>query len=145
MLLREGTGAWISSMIVANFGEACFAIDHAATFGNAWDDQVMSGGLSGALAVNNSLLFCPDSANFAEPELADMPFTVEGFWSLNANNLLADPMLTDLSARALVPVAASVVVGAGDTPDDSFFEQTDYIGAFGDTDWTAGWTNWDAN
>ncbi|MGK0362874.1 MAG: hypothetical protein ACI9U2_005196, partial [Bradymonadia bacterium] len=146
VLLREGTGAWISNMIVANFGEACFAIDHNATFGNAWDAEM----LSGALAVNNSLLFCPDSANFVEPELDGAPFTVEGFWGLNAANqigdpMLADPTLTDMTAPDLVPLANSVVRGAGDTPDDSFFEQTDYIGAFGDVDWTAGWTNWDAN
>ena len=74
-----------------------------------------------------------------------MPFTVEEFWGLNPNNLTADPMLTDPAGRDLRPVDTSLALGAGDTPDDSFFEQTDYIGAFGDTDWTAGWTNWDAN
>ncbi len=26
---------------------------------------------------------------------------------------------------------------------DNFFEQVDYVGAFGNTDWTAGWANWD--
>lgn len=26
--------------------------------------------------------------------------------------------------------------------DNTFFEQTDYIGAFGSTDWTKGWANW---
>lgn len=145
VLLREGTGAWLSNLIVANFGEACFAIDHAATFSNAWDAQAMAGALSGALAVNNSLVFCPDSAAFFEPELADAPFTVEEFWSLNPDNLLADPMLSDLAARDLRPASGSSALGAGETPSDSFFEQTDYMGAFGDIDWTAGWTNWAAN
>jgi len=38
------------------------------------------------------------------------------------------------------------LIGAGvfaQSIDDTFFEQVDYIGAFGDTDWTEGWVEWD--
>ncbi|HLO58567.1 MAG TPA: T9SS type A sorting domain-containing protein [Bacteroidales bacterium] len=42
---------------------------------------------------------------------------------------------------------SSAVMGAADFAhaklNNSFFEQVDYVGAFGATDWTAGWTNWD--
>jgi len=32
---------------------------------------------------------------------------------------------------------------AQSTIENEFFEQVDYVGAFGTTDWTAGWANWD--
>ncbi|TXK44636.1 T9SS C-terminal target domain-containing protein [Pontibacter qinzhouensis] len=40
---------------------------------------------------------------------------------------------------------AQLQSGANFTGLDSFFEQVSYIGAFGTTDWTAGWTNWTPN
>lgn len=142
VLLREGTGAWISNAIIGNFGEGCLALDHAATFANAWD----AGMLSGALSINNSIIHCPGSSSFVEPEL-DMapPFTVAEFWGFNDTNNEVDPALTDTGARNFLPGSGSPALGAGKAPDDGFFDQTDYVGAFGDTDWTAGWTNWAPN
>ena len=137
MLLREGTGATIRNAIVANFGEACFAIDHAATFGNAWDGVA----LNGALVVQNSVFWCPDSALVKEPEIADLPFTVAEFLTLNTGNDEVDPALTGVPD--LRPGAGSPALTGAAAPAGGFFEATDYRGAFGDTDWTAGWTNWD--
>jgi len=41
----------------------------------------------------------------------------------------------------------SVIYGTADFTDpkvsNAFFEHVDYVGAFGTTDWTAGWANWD--
>ncbi len=41
----------------------------------------------------------------------------------------------------------SVIFGTADfmhaKVSNAFFEQVDYVGAFGTTDWTAGWANWD--
>ncbi|WP_026463381.1 hypothetical protein [Adhaeribacter aquaticus] len=45
-----------------------------------------------------------------------------------------------------VPGAGSTLLtGASFTGMDPFFEQVSYKGAFGSTDWTAGWTNFDPN
>ncbi|MEZ4464288.1 MAG: hypothetical protein R3F60_05935 [bacterium] len=140
MLLREGTGAFISNAIVGNFGEACFTIDHASTFANGWDEAAM--GLSGALVVQNSLFWCPGSATVKEAEIEGLPFTVEEFLlTLNSGNEVVDPALTGVPD--LRPTAGSPALTGATGPADPFFEATDYRGAFGDTDWTAGWTNWD--
>lgn len=43
---------------------------------------------------------------------------------------------------AVLPQSGSVLLTAGATLPQGF-DQTLYVGAFGTTDWTAGWTNWD--
>jgi hypothetical protein len=142
ILLREGTAGELHNVIVTRFGEACFTLDHNATFGNAGT----AGMLSGELLISNSILWCPDSADFLEPEL-DMapPFTVEAFIGLNDNVQVVNPQITDATGRDLRPAAGSPALGAGVTPSDAFFDSVDYIGAFGSDDWTAGWTNWAVN
>jgi len=47
-----------------------------------------------------------------------------------------------LGIFALFVIAAGSVV-AQPTIDDPFFDQVDYVGAFGTEDWTEGWANWD--
>ena len=44
-----------------------------------------------------------------------------------------------------LPKADSAPLGAGMAPSDSFFDDVDHIGAFGEDDWTAGWTAYPAN
>jgi hypothetical protein len=72
---------------------------------------------------------------------------------LNAawNNREVDPMLpaesTSLTAPNFKPAAGSPALTGGATPpDDGFFDKTaTFVGAIGDTDWTAGWTAYPAN
>lgn len=47
-----------------------------------------------------------------------------------------------LGIFALFVIAAGSVV-AQPTIEDPFFDQVDYVGAFGTEDWTEGWANWD--
>ncbi len=70
------------------------------------------------------------------------------------NNTIADPMLQGIAridggsivgdAGGLDPrpgAGSPALSGAADVPDDPFFEQTDFLGAFGPGDlWIAGWT-----
>ena len=49
------------------------------------------------------------------------------------------------SSRPDFTTAAQLQAGASFTGLDSFFEQVDYIGAFGTTDWTSGWANFTPN
>ncbi|HLO90713.1 MAG TPA: hypothetical protein VK172_06050 [Lentimicrobium sp.] len=60
-----------------------------------------------------------------------------------------DPAIFDLGGPVLIPVSGSMLLNAADwtnTPKaDSFFEKTAYIGAFGSTNWTEGWCEWNPN
>lgn len=85
-------------------------------------------------------------------------YDIEGFVNSNNNTVIAD--LTNLNVSAafnltskpnFLPGTGSSLLSGGQTTfatggvlaGDSFFTSTDYIGAFGTEDWTAGWTNWD--
>ncbi|GAB6282848.1 MAG: hypothetical protein STSR0008_15980 [Ignavibacterium sp.] len=50
----------------------------------------------------------------------------------------------DLLNPDFLPMSGSpVLTGAGTPPNDGFFDPTaNFVGAFNDTDWTAGWANW---
>jgi len=62
----------------------------------------------------------------------------------------ADLKLTDafnLEQPNLIPLSGSPLLGNADFSDpdlqNSFFTVETFIGAFGSTDWTAGWAVWD--
>ncbi|MCB9522410.1 MAG: hypothetical protein H6702_03400 [Myxococcales bacterium] len=146
MLIREGTGAELANVIVTNFGEACFSLDQAETALNAWDADAMA--LSGELTLHHSIAWCPSSASFLDGDDlgGSAPFTTEAFFStLNEGNQIIDPALMDLAGRDYRPAMGSPAAGGAVTPADPFFEQAAFIGALGDTDWTAGWATWAEN
>jgi hypothetical protein len=47
-----------------------------------------------------------------------------------------------LSGIVLIMLAGGGTLKAQATIDDPFFDEVDYVGAFGTEDWTEGWTNW---
>lgn len=52
----------------------------------------------------------------------------------------------DLGTPSVLPQGGSVLLsGASFTGLGSFFEQVNFRGAFGSTDWTQGWVDWNAN
>ena len=139
ILLREGTGADIADAVVAEFNDVCFDIDHAATFQNA---------TAGGMSVTNSIFDCA-SVWEADDDDAGASFTVGEFLeTMNDDNTMEDPMIgstTDSGAPDFLPTVGSPVLGAGLNVGDDFFEAVDYIGAFGEDDWTAGWSTREAN
>lgn len=143
MLLREGTGARIHNAIVMGFRDCGIDLDHEATFLNAWNGSA----LNGNLAVNHSIFHDNvETWQTGESDEAGFPFTTQQFIStLNGNNRFANPGLTDpynKTAPNFLPTAGSIALSGGATPPaDGFFDATaTYVGAFGSTDWTAGWT-----
>lgn len=71
------------------------------------------------------------------------PFTVEEWFENGENNQVADPQLEDPTNEEspnFAPASGSPALGNGATPSDGFFDDTDFSGAIGDTDWTSGWT-----
>ena len=76
--------------------------------------------------------------------IAPDPFAAD---HLAANgNQIVDPLLSGISRSQNLgldprPQTGSPAWGGGGTiPDDSFYRQVDYVGAFGSELWTAGWT-----
>lgn len=90
----------------------------------------------GALQITNeqaqAYFFQPARQNQLIP-LADLP------------SLLLNNATFTLTAPAFLPRIGSPLLQqaiTGGKLTDSFFNQTAYRGAFGTTDWTTGWTNW---
>jgi len=137
MLLREGTAANISNVIVTNWNESCLDIDHDETFTNAY----AGGSLTGELTLASSIFNC--ATPFTE-ESGDA-FTVESFFkTLNTGNQIADPKLTsatDVTKLDLRPASGSPALQGASVPSDSFFDKVSFIGGVDpNNDWTKGWT-----
>ena len=102
---------------------------------------------SGVMYVKNSIISGSVTANFASTDAAfqtDMPtwFANSGGRTYTANTevLLADPFNLD-SPNPMPKSGSPVLTGAGTPPADGFFDATaNYVGAFGYTDWTKGWS-----
>lgn len=142
VLLREGTGANISNMIVTGFNEGCLDIDHSETFNNA----IQNGQLTGHLTIENSILNC------AHPFVEDAgePTTAENFFkTLNVGNSVEDPVLVDLTNLAapnLAPGSTSPALSNVKSLTDSFFTPVTYRGGVDPNDnWLTGWTNFSRN
>lgn len=60
-----------------------------------------------------------------------------------------DPTAFELGEPKFTPNAGSILLNTArwdNTPKaDSFFEQVDFVGAFGTQDWTAGWAEWNCH
>jgi hypothetical protein len=129
ILVREGTGANFSNVVVSRADKFCFSIDHDQTFNNA---GTSAAALSGNLTVTNSVANC--ALNFKD-DTADL-FKVSDWFNGQAGNSTTDVGMTsyiNTSALNALPAAAAF---------DSFFDATTHIGAVKDAanDWTAGWT-----
>ncbi|MGV3593155.1 MAG: hypothetical protein ACO1PZ_15820, partial [Gammaproteobacteria bacterium] len=129
ILLREGTGANLSNVIVTHADKFCFSIDHDQTFANA---GTTASALTGNLTVTHSIANC--LLNFKD-DTADM-FKVTDWFSGQAGNSTADVGMTSYinTATANAQPAATL--------SDAFFDSVSHIGAVKDAanDWTAGWT-----
>ncbi|MCB9488715.1 MAG: hypothetical protein H6684_08290 [Deltaproteobacteria bacterium] len=151
MRLREGTAANIYNAAVMNFAGSCVKVANVETYENAWDTDH----LSGELTIMNSRVTCDtnfkDEYDFEEDGETKIPgpFTVADdlFGADDAGNSTGDLGLTDptnTTSPNWAPEGGSALLGAGAAPDDSFFDDADYIGAIGSDDWTT-WTEFPAN
>lgn len=145
ILLREGTGAQLHNFIVMGFNDVGIDIDHEETFANALNGNETDGyTLSGNLTIENSIF--DNATNFdADDNENDEPVTVEYFvMTLNQGNVaglagLRDPFV--IAVQDLRPSENSIANTGAVVPNDPFFEQVAYKGAFAPaSDWTAGWT-----
>ena len=121
LMLRRGTAASFFNTIVTGFSKACIDIDDAETFSY------------GGIKIEASILFCSKNTESEEGDL----------WSTELYLLSQGTIFTNPQLEGHYPSSLSPVHGKGVTPDDLFFDPTDYIGAFSgaDDNWEAGWTS----
>ncbi len=129
LLLREGTGANFSNVVIAGADKYCINIDHDQTFNNAGTSATT---LTGNLTMTNSTANC--AINF-KADAADKFSVADWFNNQAGNSTEAVGMTTYVNTPAVNALAPAAGL-------DAFFDVTDYRGAVKDdaSDWTAGWT-----
>ena len=129
MVLRRGTGANFTNMIVTGF-EKCLDIDSSATFASAGTPE----NLTGVLSMENSVINC--AINFEEEDGDD--FSVQAFFEAQAGNVVANPALDNIYPTSATPSNRAI----DPTKWDAFFDKVNYVGAFKSQSqaWTNGWT-----
>jgi len=131
MMIRRGTGANFSNMIVTNFAN-CINIDSASTFTAAGTPP---NNLTGVLTMENTLINC---ANNFVVDPTD-PWTTQAWFDAQPGNAEQNPQLNGV----FPPPNANYLTGYNLDPTvfDSFFDKTEYIGAVRNED-SAWFYNW---
>ncbi len=146
LLLRGGTAVNLYSSIVTGFNEACLDVDDTDTFELAILKPEN-------FTVKSTVLYCATLA-IEDDQMDDESQAAEDLWSVvdyfrqGEGNTEVAPLLKDpFSVRApdFRPADASPVRSGAIMPKDDFFELTEFIGAMGDDDWTAGWSAYPQN
>ena len=157
MLLRRGTAAEVNNAVIAHFAD--FAVDVA---GYASVLQAEAGDLGIASSYFHRNARDIDAGFPAGFDVADgtendceapapgcTGFDEQAFFEAEElGNTWADPELTaplDLASPDFAPAAGSPVLEGGATPPSGFDSSATFIGAIGETDWTAGWTAYPAD
>ncbi|HEX3009136.1 MAG TPA: hypothetical protein VHO90_16150, partial [Bacteroidales bacterium] len=132
MHLRRKTALEVYNSVFAGWPKGILFADAKGAAGNV---QIKGCVLSG-MNDNYSGNAAGEEAFFTDAARSNRVFTE------NAGIMVADPF--NLAAPNFIPQAGSpLLTGAVTLP--SGLEATTYIGAFKDTDWTAGWANWNPN
>ncbi len=129
MVLRRGTAGRYCNAIMTGFQDAGIDVDSTSTL------NLIS---SGDLTIESFFL---DNADNVESGDSGETFDLEAYFNGAPNNVQGNSSLVD----SYIPGAAESAVAACDLSDDGFFENVDYIGAFGptespDSNWASGWS-----
>lgn len=118
--IRRGSGGIYSNLVIDGFANTCLNVDDAATAALFGTD----------LTIDNSFVGACVGGSFEDDDIV-----TSTLWNGGEGNAVGDAML-----EGYVPQTGSPVLGTGVTPDDAFFTDVDYKGAFdGTNDWTSGW------
>lgn len=135
VLLRRGTQADLSNIVVAGFNELCFDIDDAATFAAAD---------AGDITISDSIFDCATLTDDAEGDA----FVNSTFLIDEQGNVAGDAGLVDVGnvdAPDFRAAPGSLAATGGTVPADAFFDDVSFRGACGTEptdDWTTGWTSY---
>jgi len=137
VLLRHGTAGLLRNFVITGptgMGE-CLEIDDF--------DETRANAVDGSLAMTHSVVACDNGENFKGEVVESTQTTEQWFLAQDGNSAYPSSSSLTLGSNGYQPLAGSPLLGSGfdASQDDSFFESTDYIGAFdGTNDWTQGWT-----
>lgn len=129
---RRGTQGHFCNFVVSNF-DKCLDVDSSATF-----DQMTAGNLT----MTSTLLSCNTDIVENDEDTPD-PFSVITWFDGQAGNVRGmDPMLTGPFLPEGSPYLSGQHCDMENVYTDSFFDDTDYMGAFRSVDgaWHLGWT-----
>ncbi|MDQ3291344.1 MAG: T9SS C-terminal target domain-containing protein, partial [Bacteroidota bacterium] len=157
MHIRRNSSISVYNTLVAGWPTGLLLDDQSGNSSNTEANAT-----SGSLKIKNVIIAGSGSKTLAvyagdatvTPNKPASTFDISGFFNAtgNGNSIIADyatiglPNAFSQTAPNFLPAAGSALLTGGATTGlDSFFESATYIGAFGTTDWTAGWTNWNAN
>jgi trimeric autotransporter adhesin len=119
VVFRRGSSPKVSNLAVTGFSAGCLAIR---------DEATIAAFVGGEASLDHTVLAC--DAPFEDTDEAAI------FEDGDDNAIVSDLMLDGYQPRNDSPL-----LDEGRAPNDPFFDEADYIGAFdGTTDWTAGWT-----
>jgi hypothetical protein len=140
--LRRGAGGSFNNLLILNWVDQAILLQDDPTFANLD---------SGDLAMDGVLMWLNGVASGAQNTLQgnvhpdSVPF-ITGQRGTANNILVADPLLVrpqEFSDPDFRPLLGSPVYRANwvQPPDNGFFDQSaNFVGAFGDVNWTEGWT-----
>ncbi len=133
LLLRDQTGAVLMNFLItgsAGMGE-CLEMDNDAT---------VQGNLSdGDIVMTNSVISCAEPFKFEADDVDLEPW----FTGQTGNQLIAyeDRANLGLNQDGTLTAQSSLLTAGGDPSTlDGFFEQNNFVGAVGTTDWRQGWS-----
>ncbi|SET45524.1 hypothetical protein [Thalassotalea agarivorans] len=137
--LREGTAASFYNTVVTGPSEMGECLELEGGTGSV----TVSNAESGKIMFQNSVMACSNGENFkdAKDDDSNTILDLETWFVAESSNSISSSILIDADG---VPSAQSPLVAADAGQDvsnvDSFFDATDYVGAFdGQNDWREGW------
>ncbi|MEO8100182.1 MAG: hypothetical protein ABI811_20950 [Acidobacteriota bacterium] len=147
IFLRRAARGTFNNIVVSNFSDQCMNLPDANTQAQAdagnikmdgilcWNNMRSVTNAAATIAGQITIQYSQDFANGLKGNGAGKNFVV------------ADPLIQrpfEYSDPDWLSVFGSPIFRAGwvAAPDDGFFDQVRFVGAFGDVDWTQGWTSW---
>ncbi len=111
--------------------------------------NTIAGAMNNTMWVNNSIISGWTSAALDTASAGGANFNVDTWWTNSSGRKFTantEILLTDafnLTNPNFLPTSSSpVLTGAAAPPNDGFFDESaTFVGAFGSTDWTAGWAD----
>jgi len=131
ILLRRGTGVELYNSVFTGFGSSCLKLDGAVTYTNAGSPSH----LTGEIKIENTYMNCLQ--NFSDGK--GSTFKTVDLFNAQSGNVAGDPVLRGIFPMPSSPLLKTTV---DSSLNDSFFDKTNYIGAFKDANdnWVAEWT-----
>jgi hypothetical protein len=129
MHLRRRTALEVYNSVFAGWPKGLLMADSKGAAGNIQVKGVVMAGMNDNFAGNAA----GEEAFFTDATRANRIFATTAELNVNAPFTLAAPNFLPKAGSPLLTGAVTVPAG---------LEATTYVGAFGTTDWTAGWANW---